>query len=166
MVKPEIDDRLFDINQYGVLKIPTVLLLGLVIQIRHWILLLLVIASSLVGASEASKQGMHALSPIALFLELPTLLLLISAILRHPDGPNWARFLWRNGANLMVATSISGIAWLAYWLYQSDSWERWPELYFASTCLMDAAIALWSKTSTITRSVFSEFPDKKQIELN
>lgn len=158
----QLDERLFDVNQYGVLRIPGILWLGLLVQNRHWVLLLLVLTSTVVGSVDSARQGFAALSPVALLLELPSLLVFVAASMRQPNASKFLRQVWQQGAMLMTATSLLGLAWLTWWLLRTDTWQRWPELYFASTCLLDLAIALWINTSELAKKVFSEFPENQK----
>lgn len=152
------DDRLFDTDPSGVLKIPVVLWLGLMIHTRHWVLLLLVFASLAVGAT-GTLAAIDFMSNIWMALiQLPSLLVLMAGALRQPDAKGWVRAVWANGHRLMATTAVLNVAFAGGWLISSTTWSRWPELYLASTAILDVAIARWAVSQALPLQVFSEFP--------
>ena len=152
------DDRFFDTDKNGVLKIPFVMWLGLVIQTRHWILLLLTIATFAVGASTPAVITNHEVGIWMATAQLPSVLVLTAAVFRVPTGTSWIRLVWANGYKLMITTALLNLLFVTWWLMTTPTWNRWPELYFASTALLDLVISYWASSQALPRQVFSEFP--------
>lgn len=152
------DDRLFDTDPSGVLKIPTVLWLGLMIHTRHWVLLFLILASLAVGATNTLAAIDLKSNMWMALIQLPSLLVLIAGALRQPDAKGWVRAIWANGPRLMATTAVVNVAFVGMWLTTSATWSRWPELYLVSTAFLDLAVAYWAISQALPRQVFSEFP--------
>jgi hypothetical protein len=154
----ELDERFFDIDEHGVLRIPTVLWLGLLIHIRHWLLMLLTLTSLAVGASDSLAMGKDLPGMWMAFIQVPSLLVLLTGAWRQPNAPRWVQGVWGVGHWLMGITALHNSIWVGWWLYSTPYWNRWPELYLASTALLDLAIAYWAITQPLPRKAFSEFP--------
>lgn len=154
----DLDDRFFNTDQHGCLKVPLVLWLGLLIHTRHWIFFLLTLVSLAVGAPNIIAIRSEFASFWMAAAELPSLLVLIAGVLRQPEAQKWVRIVWANGNKFMFTSGLLYSLFVIWWLFVTPSWNRWPELYFASTALLDIAIAYWAISHALPRQVFSEFP--------
>lgn len=153
----EFDERFLDINRYGVLRIPLPLWLGLVFLSRHWVLLVVALASAR-RSPEAVALANSGLSWITLALEVPSLLLLAAGMSRHPDAGVFWRKIWSMGVWIIGLTALINAAFLGWRLWHTEYWERWPELFLASCVLLDFAIFFGSRQSLYVRQIFKEFP--------
>nr|WP_315464479.1 DUF2919 family protein [uncultured Rhodoferax sp.] len=155
----ELDERYLDVTVDNVLRIPLTLWIGWWIMARHWVLFGVGLASMLTAAHDAARLASSGSSWLAMAIQLPIMLLIFAAGRRKPNAPSWVRLVWRHGIKIMLFSLVLGWAWLAMWLYQTETWQRWPELFYASTALLDFAIAYGAYSSPYIRQVFSEFPD-------
>lgn len=155
-MKNHIDERFFELDSYGAMRIPGVMWLALLVHTRHWVLLMAALVSGIFGTSVGFAFGEH--SPVLLMLQLPALFLVLSAIRREPGAGYLMRAIWRNGRWIFAVGAILSVGWTAWYLLQLDFFQRWPDLYFISACLLDVATATWAFTSKLPVKVFSEFP--------
>jgi Protein of unknown function (DUF2919) len=158
MIMDDFDERFFDTDQNGVLKVPFVLWLGLAIHTRHWVLVLLSVASMAVGAASTVAVTSQLVGFGMAAAQLPSLLVVVAATLRQPEARGWVRVVWANGYKLMTGTALLNLMFVMWWLVSAPTWNRWPELYLASTALLDLVIAYWAFSQALPRKVFSEFP--------
>lgn len=153
----DFDERYLDVNEDGVLRIPFELRLAWFVLSRQWVLLIVGIATMLVSDSSTSELVRSAISWPALLMQLPVVLVVYSAGRRKPHAPRWVRWIWLHGPQLMLASVVGGWLWLALWLYQAETWNRWPELFLCSMSLLDIAIYRHIRLSEYIIKIFSEF---------
>lgn len=151
----EMDERFLNVNRFGVLSIPGPLWLAMAFLGRHWVLLIITLASR--RAPDAVHLASSSLSAAVLLLELPVLLLAYAGFSRHPATGNIFRFIWRKGRVILGATAIINLGLLAWFLWHADVWRR-PELFLASCGLLDFAIVYGIYKSAYIKQVFMEFP--------
>jgi len=153
-----IDDRMLDVNQHGVLRIPAGVWLAFLFMARHWIVVLVVTVSARRNQEAVRLYGTD-FNWWLLLLELPALLLLWLCTRRRPEAGRFVRWLWPHARQLAMATAMLHIGYVAWYLWQSSYWLPWPELYLASCALIDLAIIHALYTSEHLKQVFSEFPE-------
>lgn len=153
----ELDERFLDVNRYGVLRVPLALWLGIAFVGRYW-LLLVIVMSSVRRSPETVQLLGHGVSWLMLLLELPVLLLAYAGLSRVPTGGVVPRLIWSKGRLILGSTAILNLAWLAWFLWSSDTWQRWPHLFLASCGLLDFAITYGIYQSAYLRQIFLEFP--------
>lgn len=152
-----MDDRFLDVDRHGVLKVPFHLWVGLAYLARHWLILVIALAS-VRRSPETLVLVKDSLSWLTLFFEIPSLLLLVAGLFRHPQAGKFWAFVWRKGVWIIGLTVAANSGFLVWWLWQADYWSRWPELFLASCLLLDFAILFGVYQSTYIRQIFSEFP--------
>jgi Protein of unknown function (DUF2919) len=148
----------FDVDKYGVQRIPGMFWVAIGVLARHWVLALAVFISARRSSESVLLLGDANNLWTMLAIELPVVLLAFVAGRREPGAGRLLRWLWRRGPELIAITAIANVAWTARLLMQSDYWLFWPELFFASACLLDVAIALAMYTTPQYRRLFAEFP--------
>lgn len=153
----QIDDRLLDVNQYGVLRIPAGVWLALIFMARHWLMVLVVTVSARRNRDAVQLYG-DDFSWWMLALELPALFLLWLCTRRQPDAGRFVRAVWPHARLIAALTAALHIGYVVWFLWNSSYWLPWPELYLASCALIDVAIIYGFYTSDHLRQVFSEFP--------
>lgn len=158
-----LDDRFLDVDRHGVLRVPMHLWIGLTYLARHWLILLLALASAR-RSPEALSFAAESLSWLALFLEIPSVLLLMAGLLRHPKSWKFWSFIWKKGVAIIGLTMAANSGFFMWWLWQTDYWSRWPELFLASCLLLDVAIFSGAYRSAYIRQVFREFPSKELVK--
>lgn len=156
LVMAEIDERFLNVNRFGVLSIPGPLWLAMAFLGRHWILLIVTLASR--RSPEAVQMAGSGLSWVVLVLEFPVLVLGYAAFSRYPATGRLLRFIWSKGRFILGLTAILNLGLLGWLLWHADVWRRWPELFLASCGLLDIAIIYGIYTSSYIRQVFLEFP--------
>jgi energy-coupling factor transporter transmembrane protein EcfT len=149
----EIDERYLDVDRYGELKVPTPLLLALVFLSRHWVLLIITLASAR-RSPEIVAFASGGLSWIWLLMGSPALLLLFAAFSRQQTeaGVFW-RKVWSKGIWIVGLAATTNACLLGWWLWKAEFWQRWPELFLASCVLMDFAIFAGCQKSELHPSV-------------
>lgn len=157
-------DAAFQIDRYGVLRIPALLWLAFALLARHWVLLVGVVVLGRRDPSAWLLFGNEGLPLAMLMLESPILLLAAAAGNRQPEAGKWARLIWRRGPEIVALTALLNLGWTIKLLLASNYWTLWPELFLASCCLLDMAIALGMYTSPYYRQLFEEFPQQKPPE--
>lgn len=158
---PEMDERFLNVNRFGVLSIPAPLWLAMAFLGRHWLLLIVTLASR--RSPEAIQLASSSLSGAVLLLELPVLILAYAGFSRHPSAGKVLRFVWHNGGIILGVTAAVNLGLLALFLWHSDVWGR-PEILLASCGLLDIAIICGIYRSTYIQQVFLEFPALAQSE--
>jgi hypothetical protein len=151
----EMDERFLNVNRFGVLSVPGPLWLAMAFLGRHWVLLIITLASR--RSPEAIQLASTSLSAIVLLLELPVLILAYAGFSRHPSAGVMLRTIWRNGRVILAATAVINLGLLAWFLWHSDVWRR-PELFLASCGLLDLTIVYGIYKSAFVKQVFMEFP--------
>lgn len=151
-----MDNRLLDLNRYGVLNPPASFYWAVAFLLRHWLLLLVVGASSLTGVGGQWTYG--ALSWQVLAAGLPTLVLVYAWTRRIPTAGGGPRRIWSRGALLLALTAVLNIAWAAWTLSGRPYWQPWPDRMIALLALVDAFIAVGCWRSPLYRALFADFP--------
>ncbi len=151
----EMDERYLNVNRFGVLSIPGPLWLAMGFLGRHWILLIITLASR--RSPDAIQLASSSLSAAVLLLESPVLILAYAGFSRHPSAGAVSRFVWRHGRAILAATAVINLGLLAWFLWHADVWRR-PELFLASCGLLDLAIVYGIYKSAYIKQVFAEFP--------
>ena len=151
----EMDERYLNVNRFGVLSVPGPLWLAMAFLGRHWVLLIITLASR--RSPDAIQLASSSLSAAVLLLEAPVLALAYAGFSRHPSAGAILRFIWRNGSFILAATAVVNLGLLAWFLWHADVWRR-PELFLGSCGLLDLAIVYGIYTSAYIKQVFTEFP--------
>ncbi len=157
----EMDERFLNVNRFGVLSVPGPLWLAMAFLGRHWILLIITLASR--RSPEAIQLASTSLSALVLLLELPVLILAYAGFSRHPSAGKVLRFIWHKGRVILGATAVINLGLLAWFLWHADVWRR-PELFLASCGLLDVAIVYGIYKSPFIKQVFMEFPKPAEHE--
>ena len=157
LIMAEIDERFLNVNRYGVLSFPAPLWLAMAFLGRHWLLLIVTLASAS-RSPETVQMAASSLSWLVLLLESPVLILAYAGFSRMPTTGSFLRFIWANGRLILGLTAVLNLVLLGWFLWLSDVWQRWPELFFASCGLLDFAILYGIWTSPYIKQVFTEFP--------
>lgn len=152
----EMDERYLNVNRYGVLSIPGPLWIAMAFLGRHWVLLIITLASR--RSPDAIQLASSSLSAAVLLLEMPVLILAYAGFSRLPSTGAILRFIWRNGRTILAATAVINLGLLAWFLWVADVWRR-PELLLASFGLLDLAIVYGIYKSAYIKQVFMEFPE-------
>lgn len=155
-VMAEIDERFLNVNRFGVLSIPGPLWIAIAFLGRHWLLLIVTLASR--RSPEAIQMAGSSLSWVVLLLEFPVLVLSYAAFSRHPATGRLLRFVWSKGRFILASTALLNLGLLGWFLWHADVWRRWPELFLASCGLLDITIIYGIYTSDYIKQVFLEFP--------
>lgn len=152
-----IDERLLDVNQHGVLRIPAEIWLALVFLVRHWVLMLLVTVIARRSKDAYILFGSD-FSWVVIAIEVPALLMAALCLRRVPQAGPLVRRLWPWARHLGAATAALHLVYVAWYLWQSSYWLPWPELFLASCALIDLVIIASLFRSPHLRQVFAEFP--------
>lgn len=145
-----------DVNRYGVLKVPALLWAILLLQSRHWWMLLFIGASLRHAPQTASLLGNLAWMDLA--LEAPTLLLLLVLAHRVPEAGPWVRRLWQRGREILSLSALLHLGWSTFILAHSTIWSPWPERAMFAAALLDVLILMRLWRSPLIAQVFAEFP--------
>jgi len=157
----EMDERYLNVNRFGVLSIPGPLWLAMAFLGRHWVLLIITLASR--KSPDAIQLASSSLSALVLVLELPVLILAYAGFSRHPTAGAMLRFVWHRGRAILSATAVINLGLLAWFLWHADVWRR-PELFLASCGLLDLTIIYGIYKSSYIKQVFKEFPAPVESE--
>lgn len=152
-----MDERLLDVNEHGVLRVPGLMWAALLLLARHWFWVLFIVlsAGSGGGSMVLLKDGMP-WWPLA--AQLPVILLLIAVGRRAPSGGRLVRRVWLQGRVLVSATMALNLCWTIWNLLHSQDWQPRPEMVLVCFSLLDMVVAWGMWTSPHWRQVFSEFP--------
>ena len=153
----QLDERLLDVNEHGVLRIPAEVWMALVFLARHWVLTLVetVIARR---SKEAYILFGADFSWVVLAIEVPALCMAALCIRRVPQAGGLVRRLWPFARYFGAATALMHLAYVGWYLSQSDYWLPWPELFLVSSALIDFVILFAFFRSPHLLRVFAEFP--------
>jgi hypothetical protein len=152
-----IDERLLDVNAHGVLRIPAEIWLALVFLARHWVLTLVVTVIAR-RSKEAYILFGADFSWVVLAIEVPALLMTALCLRRLPEAGALVRRLWPLARHLGAATAAMHLGYVAWYLWNSSYWLPWPELFLASSALIDLVIIASLYRSPHLQRVFAEFP--------
>lgn len=156
----EIDERLLLIDRHGALRVPGTLWLTLAFLARHWIVLVLMLAS--IRRSPEAAQWLRDFSWMALALEVPIFALVFSAWRRRPEAGAVWRWVWAKGRWFIAGTAGLHLAYVAWHLATAMVWRRWPELFLASCALLDLAIVYAMAKDDYYRQLFADYPVLKE----
>lgn len=152
-----MDPRLLDVDRHGVLAPPASFWWCMAFLLRHWILLLAAVVSSM-GAAGTVTWAYGLISWPVLMIEAPMLGLLYAVARRTPDGGQLARRLWRKGRELIGLTAAMHLGWAVWHLSQVDTWNPWPERFLLLLALVDLVIIAGCWRSPVFKALFEEFP--------
>ncbi len=144
-------------DRHGSLRVPGVLWLALAFLARHLVLAFIVFAMAKRSPEMVRLLGQN-FSWLVLPLELPVALLMFAGANRSPTAGRLVRALWGAGRPIVAATVGVHLAWAGWMLWTSDVWRTWPELFLASCCLLDVAIAYALLKDDYYRQLFADFP--------
>jgi len=156
-----MDERLLNVNQHGVLRVPAELWLALCLLCRLWLLVLFALLSSRGGGySMAVLAG--GIPWVGMACQLPALSVLAAGLARVPSAPVWTAWLWRQGRVMMTLTIALNLVLSGSGLLESDAWEVRSRLVLSSLSILDVAVAWAIWTSPYLRQVYAEFPRAKR----
>lgn len=125
--------------------------------LRHWVLLLAAMASS-IGAAGTVGWAYGSISWPALLIEAPMLALLYAVARRVPGGGRLARRIWQRGREIIASTAALHLVWAVWHLGGVDTWNPWPERFLVLLALVDAMIIAVCWRSPLFKALFREFP--------
>ena len=143
-----------NINAYGVLKPPLLLLLILLIETWHFWSSVLTLFS---GQTWLFSSGA---GWISFAVEVPSLLVLIALGARSPGAKKIFRTIWHRGRELLTVAAVGNLSTVIAFAVQDPTWRLdadWSSLLVAFLHLW-ALARIWM--SPIIEAVFSEFPDQ------
>jgi hypothetical protein len=152
-----IDERLLDVDDHGAIRVPGLLWLAWAFLLRHW-LVAVGIAFSGPGSPETARLWAD-FSWTSAALHTPVLLLVVAAWCRQPEAGRWWRAVWSQGRALMTLAIAAHLMWTGWLLWDADTWERWPHLWWASSALLDVAIAVAVWRDRFFAALFADFPN-------
>lgn len=157
-----MDERLLNVNRYGVLQPTGSFWLACLILIRFqlFVLFALVAARKLASVMHVFDSGVPW---FAMAAELPAMLLILVAGRRQPDAGNIFRFLWRNGKWLILITVLGHLLWAAFYFVGYDGFFDKADLIVLCFVVLDLALLSSFLTSDYYRQLFSEFPGRKSV---
>ena len=142
-----------NINAYGVLKPPLLLLLILLIETWHFWSSVLTLFS---GQTWLFSSGA---GWISFAVEVPSLLVLIALGARSPGAKKIFRTIWHRGRELLTVAAVGNLSTVIAGAVQDPTWRLdadWSSLLVAFLHLW-ALARIWM--SPIIEAVFSEFPE-------
>lgn len=160
---PVSKDLFASIDRYGAIKPPFTFWAITLFQVRHWIILLLVVVSARRSPETVQILG-HDFNWWQLALQAPALLLLFTAMQRHPDASRAIRFLWSKGRELFTLGAALNIGWAALILTEATRWRPWPERGLLALALIEAALILYFWRSAVLKELFESFPGKSSTQ--
>lgn len=152
-----MDERLLDVNEHGVLRVPGTIWLSLMVLSRHWWLFFF---SLLSGGGGGDLLGFldRGLPWWPMALQLPVIGLLLAGPRRTPSAGQVPRVIWRHARVLVLLTTLLNLGWTVWSLSRSDTWRPRPELVLVCFSCLDLVIAWSFWFSRYFRQVFIEFP--------
>ena len=154
----QLDERLFNVDAHGSVRIPGVLWLAMAFLARYFI-----IAVGLVFSRSQELLDLLFANEfvwIVLLLEIPAVALLMAGANRSPDGGVVWRVIWLRGRLIITGLAALHVLYASSMLWASDAWRPWPELLLASCALLDIAIVYGVRTDKFFNLLFADFPDK------
>lgn len=142
-----------DVNAYGVLKPPLLLLIILFIETWHfW---------SAFGTLFSGQTWLFSWRAgwIGFAVEVPSMLVLLALGMRAPGGNKIFRTIWQRGRELLSFAAFGNLITIILSVLQDSRWRLasdWPTLLVVFLHIW-ALARLW--TSPIIETVFSEFPE-------
>jgi hypothetical protein len=153
-----MDERLLDVDQYGVLRVPGMFWLGMAVLVRYWALMLVMLMSAQQAGTIFEMMGSK-VPWLALAGEVFALVVVVTAGSRQPEAGRVWRWTWRHAHVLLAMTAACNVAWFIYASTQA-SWEfTRPQVAMAGFALLDVCMAWIFLRSTYFRQLFSEFPE-------
>lgn len=138
------------------LKVPALMWLTLAFLVRH--LLLLGITFMPTTGDEITVLR-ELIRPEYLIADLIALPLLVVALRRRPQAPDWMRKLWSAGRSLLTLSALVYLALLGGTLLQSE--RRFMETVNEATLisiLLSMAVLLYLWRSMLVRDLFRDWP--------
>lgn len=152
-----MDERLLDVDQYGVLRVPGLFWLGMGVLVRYWALMLFMLMSAQQAGTIFEMMG-NKVPWLALAGEVFALAAVIAAGSRQPEAGKLWRWAWRHAHVLVTLTAACNVAWFAY-ASTLANWEfTRAQLAMGGFALLDVCMAWVFVRSTYYRQLFSEFP--------
>lgn len=153
-----MDERLLDVDQYGVLRVPGMFWLGMAVLVRYWALMLVMLVSAQQAGTIFEMMG-NKVPWLALAGEAFALAVLIAAGSRQPEAGAVWRWTWKRAHVLVALTAACNVAWFTYASTQAN-WEfTRPQVAMAGFALLDVCMAWIFVRSAYFRQLFSEFPE-------
>jgi hypothetical protein len=156
-----LDERLLHVDRHGALAVPAMLWILMAFLARYWIVVVFIVVSSR-RAPETVRLLGGDFSWYMLALELPAILMIMTAGHRGPEAGAFWRRIWSHGRGILIATAVVHIVVTAAALWVSTVWRRWPELFLASCNVLDLAIIYALATDGYFRQLFADFPAPRQ----
>lgn len=152
-----MDERLLDVDQYGVLRVPGTFWLGMAVLVRYWVLMLIMLVSAQQAGTIFEMMGSK-VPWLALAGEVFALAAVIAAGSRQPEAGAVWRWIWARAHVWVVLTAACNVAWFTYASAQSN-WELTrAQVAMAGFALLDVCIAWTFVRSPYFRQLFREFP--------
>lgn len=152
-----MDERLLDVDQYGVLRVPGTFWLGMAVLVRYWALMLIMLVSAQQAGAIFEMMGSK-VPWLALAGEAFALAALIAAGSRQPEAGAVWRWIWGRAHVCVALTAACNVAWFIYASTQSN-WELTrAQLAMAGFALLDVCMAWTFVRSPYFRQLFREFP--------
>lgn len=157
-----MDERLLDVDQYGVLRVPGMFWLGMGVLARYWALMLIMLVSAQQAGTIFEMMGGQ-VPWLALVGEVFALAAVMAAGSRQPDARMVWRWIWCRAHVLVALTATCNVGWFVYALTQ-PSWELTRgQLAMAGFALLDVCMAWVFVRSAYFRQLFREFPDSAKV---
>jgi len=152
-----MDPRLLELDRHGVLAPPAAFWWCMAYLLRHWMLLVAAMASSM-GAAGTVGWAYGLISWPVLLIEAPMLGLLYAVTQRAPGGGGLARRIWQRGREVIGLTAAMHLVWAVWHLSGQETWNPWPERFLVLLALVDAMIIAVCWRSPLFKALFEEFP--------
>lgn len=153
----QVDDRLFNVDRHGSLRVPGAMWIAFAFLARHLILVAIVFAMAKRSPDAVRLLG-QGFAWLVLPLEIPVTALMLAGANRSPQSGRWLRIIWHRGRTIVLATVAVHLVWVGWVLSASDVWRTWPELFLASCSLLDFAIAYSVLKDDYYKQLFADFP--------
>lgn len=154
MSNPVYDPEHYD--EHLTLKVPTALWLSMAFQVRH---LLLLGITFMPTTGEEITVLRDLVRPEYLLADLLALPVLLVAIRRRPEAPDWMRQAWPWGRSLLLVSALTYVALLGWNLIGSGRplVSAIDELSLISL-LATLGVVVFLARSPLVRDLFREFP--------
>jgi hypothetical protein len=143
-------------DEHLALKVPALMWLTLAFLVRH-LLLLGITFMPTTGAEITVLRDL--IRPEYVIADLIALPVLVVAVRRRPQAPEWMRKLWPAGRALLTLSTLVYLALLGWTLLGSE--RRLMETVNEATLisiLLSVAILLYLWRSVLVRDLFRDFP--------
>lgn len=157
MAKLGMDERLLDVDQHGILRVPGVMWVGMALLARHWFWVIFTLLSA-----RRSGESMILLSGGVpwwpMVVQFPAIVLLVAAGRRVPTAGPFVRNVWQRGYIIVAVTVLLNLCWTGWSLMNSQDWQPRPEMVLVFFSMLDLAIGWGFWSSRYIRQVWMEFP--------